>query len=202
MQAVTTILKQRHASVRQTGYSAGRASTSLKSRPMNQKNKQTMNNKQLQLWGGLECTVNRVSDEYLSQMERNGHAVRDDDLERFASLGIQAIRYPILWERTAPDGVDRADWSWPDERLRGLRGLGITPIVGLVHHGSGPRHTSLIDPGFAEQLAEFAGAVAQRYHWVHHYTPVNEPHHGTLQRTVWRVVSTRARRKEPLFKLC
>ncbi|WP_119156163.1 family 1 glycosylhydrolase [Caldimonas tepidiphila] len=130
---------------------------------------------QIELWGGLECTVNRVLDEYFSQMERNGHATRRDDLERFASLGIRAIRYPVLWERTAPEGLDRADWSWPDERLPALRDLGVAPIVGLVHHGSGPRHTSLVDPGFAEQLAEFAGAVARRYPWVELYTPVNEP---------------------------
>jgi dTDP-4-dehydrorhamnose reductase len=132
-------------------------------------------NQQIELWGGLECTVNRVLDEYFSQMERNGHAARRDDLERFASLGVRAIRYPVLWERTAPDGLEGADWSWPDERLPGLQSLGVTPIVGLVHHGSGPRHTSLIDPGFAEQLAEFARAVAQRYPWVEYYTPVNEP---------------------------
>ncbi|GAB3403818.1 sugar nucleotide-binding protein [Massilia agilis] len=130
---------------------------------------------QLALWGGLECTVNRVRDNYFSQMERNGHADRLQDIERFASLGIQAIRYPVLWERTAPDGIDKADWSWPDERLPALRDLGVAPIVGLVHHGSGPRHTSLIDPRFAEQLAEYAGAVARRYPWVDYYTPVNEP---------------------------
>src|SRR5213076_1577025 len=97
----------------------------------------------LALWGGLECTVNRVRDHYFSQMEKNGHAARLQDIERFASLGIRAIRYPVLWERTAPDGIDRADWTWPDERLPALRELGVTPIVGLLHHGSGPRHTSL-----------------------------------------------------------
>lgn len=129
----------------------------------------------LELWGGLECTVNRVMDDYFSQMERNGHATRRDDLERFASLGIRAIRYPVLWERTAPNGLAQADWSWPDERLPALQKLGVTPIVGLVHHGSGPRHTSLVDPGFAEQLADYARAVARRYPWVDYYTPVNEP---------------------------
>ena len=128
----------------------------------------------LALWGGLECTVNRVRDNYFSQMDRNGHAERLQDIERFASLGIQAIRYPVLWERTAPDGVDKADWSWPDERLPALRALGVNPIVGLVHHGSGPRHTSLVDPNFPELLAEYAGAVAARYPWVEYYTPVNE----------------------------
>ena len=128
----------------------------------------------LALWGGLECTVNRVRDNYFSQMDRNGHAGRLQDIERFASLGIRAIRYPVLWERTAPDGIDGADWSWADERLPALRQLGVNPIVGLVHHGSGPRHTSLVDPAFPELLAEYAGAVAARYPWVEYYTPVNE----------------------------
>ena len=130
---------------------------------------------ELELWGGLECTVNRVRDNYFSQMDRNGHAERLQDIERFASLGIRAIRYPVLWERTAPDGIESADWSWSDERLPALQQLGVTPIVGLVHHGSGPRHTSLVDPCFADKLAEYAGAVARRYPWIEYYTPVNEP---------------------------
>jgi dTDP-4-dehydrorhamnose reductase len=129
----------------------------------------------LQLWGGLECTVNRVRDNYFSQMDRNGHAARLQDLERFASLGIRAIRYPVLWERTAPDGIDSADWSWSDERLPVLQQLGVAPIVGLIHHGSGPRHTSLMHADFPDQLADYAGAVARRYPWVEYWTPVNEP---------------------------
>ena len=129
----------------------------------------------LQLWGGLECTVNRVQDVYFSQIDRNGHSHRNCDIARFASLNIEAIRYPILWERTAPDGPARANWTWPDERLPALRDAGMTPIAGLLHHGSGPAHTSLVDPGFAAGLAQFAGAVAQRYPWLTYYTPVNEP---------------------------
>ncbi|MDX2244595.1 MAG: family 1 glycosylhydrolase [Leptolyngbyaceae cyanobacterium bins.302] len=130
---------------------------------------------ELELWGGIECTVNRVGDRYFDQLERNGHTSRIADLDRFADLGVQAIRYPILWERTAPNGVAQADWSWADQRLAYLDNVGIRPIVGLVHHGSGPRYTSLLDPAFAEKLAEFAQAVAQRYPWVEYYTPVNEP---------------------------
>lgn len=129
----------------------------------------------LELWGGVECTYNRVGDNFHCQLSRNGHAGRLDDLERFAALGIKAIRYPLLWERTAPDGLESADWSWADERLARLHELGVTPILGFVHHGSGPRHTSLLDPAFAEKLAEFAGAAAERYPWVEYYTPVNEP---------------------------
>ena len=129
----------------------------------------------LEVWAGVECTVNRVGDQYFDQLERNGHASRIDDLDLFAELGVRAIRYPVLWERTAPNGEMSADWSWADERLERLRELGIRPIVGLVHHGSGPRHTSLIDPAFPEELAKFARAVAERYPWVENYTPVNEP---------------------------
>jgi dTDP-4-dehydrorhamnose reductase len=129
----------------------------------------------LELWGGVECTVNRVGKRYFDQLERSGHAARADDLDLFAALGVRALRYPVLWERTAPQGVARADWAWPDERLNRLRSLGVRPVVGLVHHGSGPRHTSLADPSFPEQLAEYARAVARRYPWVADYTPVNEP---------------------------
>ena len=129
----------------------------------------------LEMWAGLECTVNRVGDVYFDQLDRNGHAWRVDDLDRFASLGVARLRYPLLWERIAPHGLDRADWSWADARMERLRALGVRPIVGLVHHGSGPRHTSLLDDSFAEGLAAFAGAVARRYPWVEDFTPVNEP---------------------------
>ena len=68
----------------------------------------------IELWGGLEGTVNRVSDQYFSQIEQNGHDRRVDDLDRFAALGIRALRYPVLWERVAPEGIASADWRQPD----------------------------------------------------------------------------------------
>jgi dTDP-4-dehydrorhamnose reductase len=129
----------------------------------------------LELWAGVECTVNRVGDSYFDQLERTGHDVRLRDLDRLAELGITSLRYPILWERTASHGIDQIDWSWADERLNRLLKLNIKPIVGLVHHGSGPRDTSLLDPEFPEKLAKVATAVARRYPWVDCYTPVNEP---------------------------
>ena len=129
----------------------------------------------MQLWAGIECTVNRVGDRYFEQLGRTGHDQRIEDLDLFASLGVSSIRYPVLWERTAPHGLSRAAWVWSDRRLNRLAELGIRPIVGLVHHGSGPRDTSLVDPDFPARLAEFAAAVARRYPWVSAYTPVNEP---------------------------
>lgn len=129
----------------------------------------------LELWGGAECTVNRTGDRFLDQSRLTGHHDRPEDLDRLAGLGITALRFPLLWERVAPAGLDTAAWSWSDARLPRLRALGVRPIAGLVHHGSGPARTSLLDPGFATGLAAFASAAALRYPWIGEWTPVNEP---------------------------
>jgi dTDP-4-dehydrorhamnose reductase len=129
----------------------------------------------IEIWGGIECTVNRVHDRWFDQIARTGHDMRADDLDRIAALGITTLRYPVLWERVAPCAPGEYDWRWSDERLARLRDLGIRPIVGLVHHGSGPAYTSLMDPAFPEQLARYGRAFAERYPWVTDYTPVNEP---------------------------
>jgi dTDP-4-dehydrorhamnose reductase len=129
----------------------------------------------LALWAGIECTVNRVRKQYFNQLEYNGHESRIEDLDRFAALGIRTMRYPVLWERIAPKGVKQANWQWPDQRLNRMRELGINPIAGLLHHGSGPRYTSLIDPNFVEHFTQYARAVSERYPWLTHYTPINEP---------------------------
>ncbi len=129
----------------------------------------------LELWGGVECAVVRIGDAYRDQLELSGHAWRVEDLDLFARIGVRAMRYPILWERVAPNGLEHADWSWADERLGELRRLGIRPIVGLLHHGNGPRSTNLLDPAFPEELAHYARAVAERYPWVDTYNPINEP---------------------------
>jgi dTDP-4-dehydrorhamnose reductase len=127
------------------------------------------------LWVGPEPTVNRVGQQFMDQLEATGFARRLDNLDRLASLGAERVRFPVLWERLAPDRPDAIDWEWSDQRMARLRALGLQPIVGLVHHGSGPRYTNLLDPGFATGLAEYAARVARRYPWVDAWTPVNEP---------------------------
>ncbi|WP_084691229.1 family 1 glycosylhydrolase [Sphingomonas sp. SRS2] len=129
----------------------------------------------LELWGGAECTVNRVGDVWRDQLHETGHDERPADLDLFARLGIAALRFPILWERVAPERPDLCDWRWTDVGLARLSDLAIRPIAGLIHHGSGPRYTDLLAHDFATGLARHARAAAERYPWIIDWTPVNEP---------------------------
>jgi dTDP-4-dehydrorhamnose reductase len=129
----------------------------------------------LELWGGVECTIVRLGSDYRDQSEETGHRRRADDIDLIAELGIRTVRYPILWEAIAPERPDRLDFSWTDERLAMLRERRIEVIGGLLHHGSGPRYTELLDPDFPKKLADYAGRVADRYPWIEQWTPVNEP---------------------------
>lgn len=128
----------------------------------------------LELWGGAECTVNRIGDRFSDQTILTGHETRRADIAAFASLGLKALRYPVLWERIERRPGAR-DFAWTDERLAEIRRHGLRAIAGLVHHGSGPAWTNLLDDGFAPGLAAHARAVAERYPHLDAYTPVNEP---------------------------
>jgi dTDP-4-dehydrorhamnose reductase len=128
-----------------------------------------------ELWGGIECTINRVGDQYRDQLLYSGHYYRDQDIESINSLGVTALRYPILWERHESEKGKTLDWSWIERQLNLLREKKIQPIAGLLHHGSGPSFTNLLDEKFPIHLAEYASQVAQKFPWIEYYTPVNEP---------------------------
>jgi hypothetical protein len=151
----------------------------------------TSDRDRVEVWIGIECTMNRVGDRYHDQLARSGHDHRPDDVERLAALGVRAVRFPVLWERHE---ADPCEWDRTDDRLARLRARDLRPILGLVHHGSGPPHTSLADPAFADGLANFATRVAERYPWAGAYTPVKRAaHHRPLRRVVRPLVSARAR---------
>ena len=114
----------------------------------------------LEIWGGIECTINRIGDRYADQVERAGHYRRSSDLDRIAALGVKTVRYPALWEQIMPDGPRSARWGRTDDAFARIRDLGMTPIVGLLHHGSGPFSTNLLDPRFAQAFSDYAAAFA------------------------------------------
>ena len=128
----------------------------------------------LELWGGVECSTVRIGDEVRDQLRETGHFERDHDLDAIAALGIRTLRYPILWDTVERDDGS-LDFAWHDRRLERLRELGIRVIGGLVHHGSGPRHTHVLDPDWPAKLGAYAAKVAERYPWIDTWVPVNEP---------------------------
>jgi dTDP-4-dehydrorhamnose reductase len=128
-----------------------------------------------ELWGGAECTIVRLQDAYRDQAAETGHRDRRHDIDLIADLGVTTVRFPILWESVAPERPDRLDFGWTDDRLAMLRERGVKVIGGLLHHGSGPRYTELLDPDFPRKLADYAARVADRYPWIEMWTPVNEP---------------------------
>jgi dTDP-4-dehydrorhamnose reductase len=129
----------------------------------------------IEVWGGLECTVNRVQDEYFDQLDYSGHYYREEDISSFAELGIKKMRYPVLWEKHRPDVNTQIDWSITADKLNQLKSKNIEVIAGLVHHGSGPAYVNMLNDSFVYGLADYATEVAERFPWINYYTPVNEP---------------------------
>jgi dTDP-4-dehydrorhamnose reductase len=130
----------------------------------------------MEVWASPEPTVARIDrDRWRDQLRETGHEARESDIDRIAQLGVRATRYPVLWEKVAPHDPQARDYRWAARRLGGLMERGVEPIVTLLHHGSGPTYTSLLDPAFPTLFAEYAAATARRFPWVRRWTPINEP---------------------------
>jgi dTDP-4-dehydrorhamnose reductase len=130
----------------------------------------------LELWASPEPTVARIDATTVrDQLAETGHEGRFDDVALIADLGVAACRYPVLWEKTAPRDPRELELGWAEERLNALRARGVEPVVTLLHHGSGPPYTELLDPQFPTLLADYAERVARAFPWVRRWTPVNEP---------------------------
>jgi dTDP-4-dehydrorhamnose reductase len=128
-----------------------------------------------EVWGGIECTINRIKNIFFDQLHYSGHYYREDDIEYIAQLGIKKLRYPILWEKHQPERNGPTDWNWIAKQLNKIKEKNIDVIAGLVHHGSGPPYTNLADENFPYYLADYAKKVAEQFPWIEYYTPVNEP---------------------------
>lgn len=127
------------------------------------------------IWGGMECTINRVQDRYMDQFELSGFYDNPAYLDSVIGLGFKQIRFPILWEKHEPERCCPIEWAFTENCLNKLRSHGVVPIAGLLHHGSGPAFTHLLQEDFPNLFADYAEKVASKFPWLDYYTPVNEP---------------------------
>ncbi len=126
-------------------------------------------------WASPEPTVARIDAHAMrDQLHETGFDERAGDIERIASLGVVASRFPVLWERAAPLHPEERDFTWGQERASRLHALGVAPIVTLLHHGSGPHYTHLLDDAFPKSFAAYAEAAARALPFVRAFTPINE----------------------------
>jgi dTDP-4-dehydrorhamnose reductase len=132
--------------------------------------------REFEVWASPEPTIARTgASRYVDQLALTGHDRRDGDVALLAELGVGASRTPVLWERAAPRSPLEIDLAWAARRLGLLSDAGVEPIVTLLHHGSGPRYTDLLDPAFPALFADYAETVAGAFPWVRRWTPINEP---------------------------
>ena len=129
----------------------------------------------IEIWGGIEGTINRVKDAFHDQSEYSGHYTREEDIDRIASLGIKMLRYPVLWEKHQPTITSVIDWTFVEKSLIRLKELNVEPIAGLVHHGSGPMFVNFFDDSFEQGVVNYAKLVIGKFPWLEYFTPINEP---------------------------
>jgi dTDP-4-dehydrorhamnose reductase len=129
----------------------------------------------MEIWGGIESTINRVEDDYFDQLAYQNHYDRPADIDLIINLGIKKLRYPILWEKHCSKPNEPINWGVIGQNLDKLHKAGVEVIAGLVHHGSGPAFADIRDESFVNGLSDFAKAVATQFPWIKYYTPINEP---------------------------
>ena len=103
-----------------------------------------------------------------------GHYDRwPEDFDLVRAIGLRYLRYGLPYHLTHL-GPGRYDWSFADTVIEGMRARGIVPILDLMHFGVPDWLGNFQNPELPAHFAEYAGAVAQRYPQVKHWTPVNE----------------------------
>ena len=158
----------------------------------------------LELWAGPECTVNRVGDRFRDQLraERLRAAARRP--RPAGRAGHPRVRFPLLWERTAPTARGALDWSWTDERLRAAaRARRRARSSGCCTTAAARATRTCSTRAFPSCWPTTRGAVAERYPR-HRRLDAGQraAHHRALQRPVRPLVSARARRRAASCARC
>ena len=110
----------------------------------------------------------------VDEMEKCGHYRHwREDFALTKQLGIDYLRFgPAYYSAHA--GPGRYDWEFADLAFAELKALGITPIVDMCHFGVPDWIGDFQNPDWPLLFAEYARAFAERYAWLHYYTPINE----------------------------
>jgi beta-glucosidase len=125
---------------------------------------------------GIECSAPLVDGRRVDEVVKTGHDTRyADDFRLARGLGVRFIRYGIPFHRVNP-APGRFDWEWVDRALAECRAAGLIPIADLMHFGIPDDLRDYQNIGLPERFAPFVRAFAERYPWVRHFTPVNEPY--------------------------
>ncbi len=125
---------------------------------------------------GIECSYPTIEHGKVrrDQLEEGHHYVRwQEDLHLVKDLGLKYLRYGLPYYRVH-QGPGKYDWEFADQVMAEMRRLDITPILDLMHFGVPDWLGNYQNPELPVHFAEYAEAVATRYPWVRHYTPVNE----------------------------
>ena len=125
---------------------------------------------------GIECSNPRIANGRIrrDQLAECGHYDRwCEDFDLVRGLGLKVLRYGLPNHLTHL-GPGRYDWSFADEVMPAMRERGIRPILDLLHFGLPDWLGDFQNPELPLHFAAYAGAVAERYPWVRHWTPVNE----------------------------
>lgn len=125
---------------------------------------------------GIECSYPTIEHGKVrrDQLEEGHHYARwQEDLHLVKDLGLKYLRYGLPYYRVH-QGPGKYDWEFADQVMAEMRRLDITPILDLMHFGVPDWLGNYQNPELPVHFAEYAEAVATRYPWVRHYTPVNE----------------------------
>lgn len=128
---------------------------------------------------GIEdtCIYPEDGSEPLDEHELTDHTKNlEADIKSVADFGATSVRYGMSWPlvHTAPGTFN---WEVLDEALDRFHTSGVKVIADLVHYGTPTwLRDGFCDPRYPDAIAEFAGALIDRYgDKIAAITPLNEP---------------------------
>lgn len=125
---------------------------------------------------GIECSNPTIAHGRIRRdlLEECGHYARwREDLALVRELGLRFLRYGLPYH-LVHRGPGQYDWEFADLAMAEMQRLGIIPILDLMHFGAPDWLGNFQNPELPGHFAAYARAVARRYPWVRHHTPVNE----------------------------